>query len=268
MITGGSRGIGLELVRILLRECDVLNISRGSADISADPREHHLHQLSLDLEDSTAITDRLGEWLEAHDEYDVDTVLLNAATLGIGLLNELSADDVARAFRINVFAPLAITTALQRQDRTCRAGTRIAYIVSSLARPLPELSFAGLGMYSATKAAIDRIALVQQRECQLERPWIEVLRIHPGIVDTAIQSELRSDPGLDPAFTEKTLQLPQYQDDDWANAHPSTNMRTISPQFAAEYIHWVVRSPTHSIEQHDFYFADEFHESRARCQRA
>lgn len=260
LITGGSRGIGHFLVRSFLQEGDVLNISRGSAQAEG---EHRLHNLSLDLQDVERIESTLGAWFEDHDSYEVATVVHNAAVLNLGWLDELSPLEVAQAFRVNVHAPLAITSAIHRTGRFCPRRARVVYVVSSLGRPLAELSFAGLGLYSATKAALGRLALVQSREFELTAPHIEILRIHPGIVDTDIQRELRQHAGLDPAFAEKTAGLPPYRDGEWNGRAPKDNMRTISASLAADFISWAVKSPTVGSHEYDFYHSEEFHGARS-----
>jgi NAD(P)-dependent dehydrogenase (short-subunit alcohol dehydrogenase family) len=208
LITGGSRGIGQFLVRSFRNETDVLNVSRTPAEDPDRDGRHELYNLNLDLADVTLIEPCLSAWFDEHPYHGVKTLIHNAAVSNLGRLDEVSSEQVDEAFRVNVYAPLAITTALFRADRFARRGARVAYITSSLARPLPELSFAGLGLYSMTKAALSRMALIQSREFELAAPHIKVLRIHPGIVDTDLQRELRRDPRLDPAFSTKTAGLP------------------------------------------------------------
>jgi NAD(P)-dependent dehydrogenase (short-subunit alcohol dehydrogenase family) len=262
LITGGSRGIGHCLVESFLQEGDVLNIARGPATAEG---EHRLHNLTLDLQDVEQIEPSLGAWFENHASYEVTTLIHNAAILNLGWLDEASPGEVAQAFRVNVHAPLAITSTIHCAGRFCPRRARVVYVVSSLGRPLAELSFAGLGLYSTTKAALSRLALIQSREFELTAPNVEVLRIHPGIVDTEIQRELRQDAGLDPAFAEKTAALPDYQDGEWNGRAPKDNMRTISASLAADFILWAVKSPTVGSHEYDFYHAEEFHGAHARA---
>jgi NAD(P)-dependent dehydrogenase (short-subunit alcohol dehydrogenase family) len=260
LITGGSRGIGHFLVQSALQEGDVLNIARGSAKAEGG---HRLHNLCLDLQNVEQIEPTLGAWFEDHASYEVTTLIHNAALLNLGWLDKVSPVEMAQAFRVNVHAPLAITSTIYRAGRFSPSRARVVYVLSSLGRPLTELSFAGLGLYSSTKAALGRLALVQSREFELIAPHIEILRIHPGIVDTEIQRQLRRNPGLDPAFVEKTAGLPPYQDGEWNGRSPKDNMRTISASLAAEFIAWAAKSPTVSSHEYDFYHAEEFHGARA-----
>ena len=262
IVTGGSRGIGHFLVQSALQEGDVLNIARGPAQ--AD-NGHCLHNLHLDLQNVEQIESALGAWFEDHSSYEVTTLIHNAALLNLGWLDEVSPLEMAQAFRVNVHAPLAITSTLYRSGRFCPRKARVVYVLSSLGRPLTELSFAGLGLYSSTKAALGRLALIQSREFELIAPHIEILRIHPGIVDTEIQRQLRQNSSLDPAFAEKTAGLPPYQEGEWDERSPKENMRTISASLAAEFIAWAAKSPVVSSDEYDFYAAEEFHGARSNA---
>ena len=251
-------------MRSCLEDMDVLNISRQAARVDHGSARHALHNLSLDLQEVSRIEPALSAWFRQHPDYKVKVLISNAAILNLGWLDQLSWGEIRQAFDVNVHAPLAITQAIFQGGYFARTACRIVYVTSSLARPEPALSFAGLGMYSVTKAALSRLALIQRRELELTAPQIQVLRVHPGIVDTEIQDELRHSAVLDPAFGEKTAGLPPYEEGDWDNRLPADHMRTISSAFSAEFILWVTRLPEVSSEEYDFYKTVEFHAARAR----
>lgn len=263
IITGGSRGIGHHLVCSCLEEMDVLNISRQEASVDRGPARHALHNLTLDLQDVERIEPALSAWFQQHPGYQVKLLISNAAAVSLGWLHAVSPREVRRAFDVNVHAPLAIAAALFKGGSYARAAARIVHVTSSLARPEPALSFAGLGLYSVTKAALGRLALIQRRELALAGAQVEVVRVHPGIVDTDLQRELRGSAALDPAFGEKTAGLPPYEDGDWDHRLPAEHMRTVSPALSAEFIWWVAKLPEVSAEEYDFYRTVEFHAARA-----
>jgi len=269
IITGGSRGIGHVLVQSVLEDMDVLNISRGPATPVGPSSGHALHNLSVDLQHVDQIERVLEDWFEEHPEHRVQIVIHNAANLNLGWLHELSAAEVQQAFQVNVHAPLTITASVLRLGRFSSTECRVAYVVSSLGRLEPGLSFAGMGLYSVTKAALGRLALIQAREFEFTAPNVKVLRIHPGIVDTEMQDALRRDPRLDPAFTKKTEALPPYREGDWDERSSEERPRTVSPSFAAEFILWATRSPKVDSEgEYDFYRSKEFHAARRRARMA
>jgi NAD(P)-dependent dehydrogenase (short-subunit alcohol dehydrogenase family) len=240
----------------------VLNVSRRPARPAERSARHTLYDLSLDLAHVESIEPALGGWFDAHPDHEVETLILNAAVLKLGWLTDVSMAEVDHAFRVNVYAPLAMTRALLATGRFSSREARVVYVVSSLARPEPTLSFAGIGLYSVTKAALSRLALIQRRELELTAPHIKVLRVHPGIVDTDIQHELRRDSRLDPAFVAKTAGLPAFREGEWNDRSPKDHMRTISAELSAEFILWVTRSAPAIADEYDFYHAEEFHAAR------
>jgi len=261
VITGGRRGIGDRLVQTFGRSADVLNISRTRAQKRIDSRRV-LHNLCLNLSEVECIEQRLTAWFDAHPRYAVVTLIHNAAVLNLGQLDALKQESIENSFRVNVYAPLAITNAIASSNHFARDGARVLYVVSSLGRPSGKLSFAGMGLYSMTKAALGKLALIQRREFELTLPSVKVLRIHPGIVDTDMQTELRSARSIDPAFEVKTSLLPPYREGEWNDRSVAENMRTISPEFAAEFIRWAAESPQVSAEEYDFYHCAQFHADR------
>ncbi len=141
----------------------------------------------------------------------------------------------------------------------------VQLLTSSLARNTEQLSFAGIGLYSATKAALGRLASIQRREFGLRSPRLTVTQVHPGIVDTTMQHDLRCSRGLDPAFAIKTAGLPPYQEGDWDFDAPAGKLRTIPATFAAEFIDWISRVPDSALShEYDFYSCAPFHDARRR----
>lgn len=267
IVTGGSKGIGERIVRSLLRQQSVLNISRTPLELPEPPASgtrHRLHNLCLDLAEVGDIQGRLGEWLDRHPDHAVSLFVSNAASLKLGWLRDAHLQDYEGALAVNTLAPIQVTRTVQERGRFSEGGARIVYVTSSLARNVPELSFAGIGLYSASKAALGRLASVQRREFALTSPQLTVTQVHPGIVDTAMQVALRSSRELDPAFAIKTRGLPPYQPGEWDDAAPEANMRTISPEFAAQFILWVARLEPQRLEpEYDFYSCRQFHRQPA-----
>ncbi len=262
IITGGSRGIGSILVKSILRDMAVLNISRKPAIINESLIQHTLFNLQTDLQVVGNIKQTLEKWFGAHPEFRVKILIHNAATLDIGWLDNVSMCQVHQSFQINVYAPLEITNVVFNLGRFSQNESRVVYITSSLGRMESSLSFAGIGLYSITKAALSKLALIQSREFKILAPHIRVLRIHPGVVDTDMQNDLRQNSTLDPAFKKKTEALPSYVKGEWENKSPRKHMRTISASFAAEFILWVAKSTKLDLNEYDFYGTDEFHLTR------
>lgn len=262
IITGGSKGIGQCLIRHLLTLGPVLNISRTPASVGKpEDWPHPLFNLCVELSNLAVLEKEVATWLNEHPQYAVALFISNAATLELSWLTELSLERMQTSFAVNTLAPLAISSLLFRLGKFCNEGARIIYVTSSLARNTESLSFAGIGLYSATKAALSRLASIQRRECALQSPWVTVTQVHPGIVDTEMQHNLRFDTGIDPAFATKTAGLPPYQEGDWDTVAPTDKSRTISAGFAADFIFWISRiASTDLSHEYDFYSCMPFHE--------
>ncbi|AEA60140.1 SDR family NAD(P)-dependent oxidoreductase [Burkholderia gladioli] len=263
IITGGSRGIGRDLLRPLLERTDVLSLSRSEIDpASIEASEHRLFQLQCDLTQVDRTIEGLDQWLAEHSSHIVDTFISCAAVLDLCWLSKTDTLSASfdRAFQINALAPIAISSHINRINRFRDDGARILYVTSSLARPVPALTFAGLGLYSATKSALERLAQIQAREFDLSSRKTKVVLAHPGIVDTDMQRELRASDLMDPAFAVKTAGLPAYQEGDWDRQAPDTAMRTISPRFSADFLMWIVERNVELLDPYyDFYTASGFH---------
>lgn len=264
IVTGGSKGIGKFLIQSLLYRGPVLNISRTPAALNPSSEfPHKLYNLSLEFSDIKLLEACLKSWLSDHPEYSVSLFVSNAATLSLGWLGNLSLEDFEKTFAVNTYAPISISSILSILGKFDSDGARIIYVTSSLARNIELLSFAGIGLYSATKAALSRLATIQRREFFLQHPKITVTQIHPGIVATSMQNNLRNNDDIDPAFASKTASLPSYRDGDWEIENPVDKMRTISARFAADFIFWVSQlSDSELANEYDFYASTEFHKIR------
>lgn len=260
IVTGGSKGIGKCLVQSLTESTSVLNISRTSLNPPSIPSRHEIYSLRQDLSDIEGLQKSLTSWLKVHPEFEVSLFVSNAATLKLGWLPGLSHSEFRDAFAVNAHAPIAISTTLMRLGKFAESGARIIYVTSSLARNVEALSFGGIGLYSATKAALGRFASIQRRELTLRDPTISVTQVHPGVVDTSMQSDLRRNIADDPAFVLKNARLPDYKAGDWEDVSPSENMRTIPARLAADFLLWVSEVPGDELEnEYDFYSCSSFH---------
>lgn len=180
-ITGSSQGIGRALASVLLEEgWRVTGISRRQS------LEHPAYK---------HITANLGtpwqEWLPGifTEEADQNRVLLinNAATLGeVGYLGSLSAQAVSDALALNVTAPaLLMNEFLKRYVRN----DKLILNISSGAGQYPV---DGWSVYCSSKAALDMLSEVGAHEADLaKKSNLNIFSVSPGVVDTAMQEQIR-----------------------------------------------------------------------------
>ncbi len=124
---------------------------------------------------------------------DADMVLLinNAGMVTpVGALPAQPALAVGQAVALNVGAPLMLAAALAALLEARATGLRILHVSSGAART----AYAGWSVYGATKAALDQHA----RAVALDgAPGIRICSLAPGVIDTAMQAQIRATPVSD-----------------------------------------------------------------------
>ena len=178
IVTGGSRGLGLALVRALAaagwhvvtdgRDAAALGAAAGAVPgVVAIPGD------VTDAAHRAALVTAAGP--------SIDLVVNNAGGLGPSPLPPLAAyplDALADLFAVNVLAPLGL---IQDSLAHLAPGAAIVDITSDASIE----AYAGWGGYGATKAALDHIG----RVLAAERPDLRVLTIDPGDMRTRMHQD-------------------------------------------------------------------------------
>ncbi len=184
LITGGARGLGLELARRFVEKgANVAIVARDREEVAralGDLQQHapsaaRLVGETCDLRDGDAIDAllvRLGESFGA-----VDVLVNNAGVIQVGPLDTMNLADFEDAMRLHYFAPLKLMLAL-RADMRARGGGRIANI-SSIGG---VVSVPHLLPYCGSKFAL--IGLSQGMRSELARDGIKVSTVAPGLMRT------------------------------------------------------------------------------------
>lgn len=192
LVTGASRGIGravaLELAR---RGVDVAMVARSTGDLQAtaaqiEAQGRRALALAVDLDDAQA-----GEALvrQTREQLGPISILVNnAAVVGpFGATWEVAAEEWERALRINLVVPFRLARLVLPE--MLRAGWgRIINVSSGAARNPMERA----GAYSVSKAGLDM--LTRQLGIELAESGVAAVSVYPGVVDTAMQTAIRSQP--------------------------------------------------------------------------
>ncbi len=191
LITGVSSGIGYELAKHYLQQGSrVLGISRREpTDLLTHP---DFDFRSIDLADLETIAKSLKELLA--EASDLDLVILNAGVLGrIADLREQSLAELQRTMDVNLWANKLVLDAIFpcSGEGTGRQVRQVVLISSGAA----VNGNRGWGGYSLSKAALNMLAKLYAAEL----PGVHFSAVAPGLVDTAMQEQLRSEP-RDPRF--------------------------------------------------------------------
>jgi 3-oxoacyl-[acyl-carrier protein] reductase len=185
IVTGASRGLGSVFARTLAEEGYAVALGardrEGIERLAAGLPGAFAHP--LDVGDSGSVQAFRDAVLSRFGRLDV---LVNNA--GIGLfkrLEEFSAEEVDRIFRVNVQGVWAVTTAFLPQ---LKASSGQVFMVSS---DVSTRTFPNGGPYTASKFALRALA----RTLQQENPELRVLELRPGATDTSFAGSTPGAPG-------------------------------------------------------------------------
>ena len=170
LVTGNSRGLGLGLTRMLMRqEAAVYGLSRSGCPeaIAGDVR--------VDLADYGAIEPAMARLLDGVERLDL--VVLNAGLLGnIQSMQEADIGELRRLMDVNVWANKAIL------DHLLASGIAVGQIVAISSGASISGNFGWSG-YSISKAALNMFVQLYAHEF----PQTPMHSFAPGLIDTEMQ---------------------------------------------------------------------------------
>jgi D-sorbitol dehydrogenase (acceptor) len=178
LITGAARGIGLAFAEAYLREG--ARVAIGDIDIdrartAAAGLGDGAIAVEMDVTRQDSIDAAVAQTVDAFGGIDV---LINpAAIFTAAPIDEITREDYARTFDINVSGTLFTMQAVARHMIERGQGGRIINMASQAGRRGEAL----VAVYCATKAAV--ISLTQSAGLNLIRHGINVNAIAPGVVD-------------------------------------------------------------------------------------
>ena len=173
LVTGGNRGIGLELCRQLS--------ARGDHVIAACRKSSKaLEETGAEVHDSVEVTDdasvrRLAKTLDGRL---LDILINCAGILTRETLDDLNVDQIRKQFEVNTIGPLRVTAALLPN---LRKGSKVAIITSRMGSIEDNTSGSRYG-YRMSKAAVNMAG--RSLAWDLKDKGIAVVLLHPGMVAT------------------------------------------------------------------------------------
>jgi 3-oxoacyl-[acyl-carrier protein] reductase len=186
LITGGSRGIGAAIARSLANDGADIAIGYGSAADKAkalvrELQEKGVRAVAFQADQSkpaevAALVNRVAEHF-GH----LDILVNNAGVFITGPVGEVSDDNVAKQFAINVGG---VNAAVREAAKLMQDGGRIITIGSMAAVTSP---WPGISDYSATKGAVSAYTRGWARD--LGPKGITVNVVEPGPIDTDMNPE-------------------------------------------------------------------------------
>jgi len=182
VVTGASRGIGLELVRQYLGRGDAVVAACRSPDgataLHALGREHgdRLRVLACDVGDD----DSVAAFAAALAGTAVDLLINNAGVGDWAGLDAVNTADALRVYNVNALGPLRVTRALLPNLRA-GIGRKVAHITSGMGS-IGDNSSGGAYAYRMSKAALNMAS--KSLAIDLADDGIVSVVINPGWVQT------------------------------------------------------------------------------------
>lgn len=202
LVTGGTRGLGRAMARVLLENgCDVLVTARRIPDLpeleeAASRTGRRLLARPCDITDTAAVAKLMAA---AEAELGRLDILVNAAGMNEPKLLE-DMDDATwdRILDLNLRAAFVVTREAVRIMRRRRYG-KIVHISS--VKGFLGVSDAGYSAYCASKGAINM--LTRQVACEVAADGITVNAIAPTFIKTDINARQLEDPVFYKSLTDR-----------------------------------------------------------------
>ncbi|MDO4777494.1 MAG: SDR family NAD(P)-dependent oxidoreductase [Cardiobacteriaceae bacterium] len=191
IITGHSRGLGAALANAWLDlDATVFGVARhGNAALKA-AYPAHFQEMLADLADVDALMHvaRSNAFREFCRESKRLWLFNNAGTVQpASVLGEQDADAIVQAVHLNILAPILLANAV-----VAAAGAKTQVNIVHIGSGAAATAYPGWSIYGASKAALKQHARVGL----MENTQTRIVCIAPGVVDTAMQAEIRNDAGF------------------------------------------------------------------------
>ena len=189
LITGASRGIGLEIARTLRAQgATIIGTARSEASIAAAVEELDMVPIVGDLNDPT-VADRVID--EALTHGPIDVLINNAGIEIVGQVAEQDPDDLRAVIGVNLEVP--ITLAHHVLPHMLERGSGRIVNISSMAS---VVSSPGWATYSASKAS----SFSRSLKTELAGTGVGVTVVEIGFVQTDMLDDLRSNDFVKASF--------------------------------------------------------------------
>ncbi len=187
LVTGCSRGLGLEICKVLLEQGHmVYGIARSLTDEFRQLGNRYSDMLkfkSVDLCDSNNVRDLIFKDFIGNNVV-LDGYVNNAAMAYDDIITNLNLTKLTAMYSVNVFTPMMITKYVIRNMILHRNGGCIVHISSISV----HTGYKGLAMYASSKGALEAFSKDTAREWG-ER-GIRSNVVVPGFMETAMSAAL------------------------------------------------------------------------------
>ncbi len=186
IITGTSKGIGLELLKFLCGNCnrEVLSVNRSKINFESPYSYEFIHDLSIPWDSKSFIS--VLEEIFSRSRFTEIRFVHNAGTLGkIDPTLKLGVQSLRETFEINFFSGISIYYDLLKFTNRLDLKLGSVFVSSGAA----SKAYEGWAEYCSSKAALDmwvRVAFEEQHDNSTFALFL------PGVVDTSMQEIIRA----------------------------------------------------------------------------
>jgi 3-oxoacyl-[acyl-carrier protein] reductase len=185
VVTGGSRGLGLEIVKALNAENrKTVVLSRNpSSELKAlvESSQGLVVYKTFDCAKTDAIAPIAREIIATHGP--IEALVNNAAVGTNGMLTTLSHDTIENTINVNLLAPILLAREFGKHMLAQGHG-RIVNVSSINA----FTGYSGLSVYAATKAGL--IGFTKSLARELGKANVTVNAVAPGLLETDLTASL------------------------------------------------------------------------------
>lgn len=198
VITGTSRGIGLELVKVLAEAGHrILALSRNDDPVKKLPFKK-VHTFPFDITEEESL-EKVSEYVN-ESWGRVDILIHNAGAIVNKPFEKITSAEFEKVYKINVFGVAALTQKLLPFMN--KEGHVVT--ISSMGGVQGSMKFPGLSAYSSSKGAVITLSELLAEEYKETGPSFNVLAL--GAVQTEMLEE--AFPGYEAPL--KPLDMAQY----------------------------------------------------------
>ena len=210
LVVGGSSGVGLSIVLLLVDRSDVELVY--VLDKNPVPKEYQskkIHYVQMDLSNPVnhLVLDKMS---------DIEAIYITAGFGHLKYFQELSYEYIQNSFAVNTLAPIEII-----RHYYCRLLNDKPFYCAIIVSIAGRLSSPMFSVYSATKAALSKFIEAVNVELEVQGSKNRILEVSPGSLKGTSFSGGKTDPNQTTqiaaeiiAQSEKSIELyiPQYED--------------------------------------------------------
>lgn len=185
-LTGTNRGLG-QAAAETFKDSKIISITRSSVEES-----ENIHKaFSVDFSNADAMEKFIPEIFNSVEPDETDEVyLLNVAGIvdPVKSVSNISAEEMMKNYTVNVVAPTLLIQGFINRFKTFGGEKRIVTVTSGAARGPVE----GWSIYCSSKAAVNMIHSVLDKENISQKNNIKSAVFYPGVIDTGMQETIRA----------------------------------------------------------------------------